>query len=133
MHVFPSLRLIWQTAAILALGALGGFAATWAHVPMPWMLGGLLSSALVVLVWEPTFLADYAFPLPFRTAFVALIGVMIGTQVTAELVSLAGQLPWTMGGLVVFVIFAHLGNTLIFQRLGAMTAPPLFIPGHPAV
>ncbi|ASP22196.1 putative ammonia monooxygenase [Antarctobacter heliothermus] len=131
MHVFPSLRLIWQTAAILALGALGGFAATWAHVPMPWMLGGLLSSALVILVWEPTFLADYAFPLPFRTAFVALIGVMIGTQVTAELVSLAGQLPWTMGGLVVFVIFAHLGNTLIFQRLGGYDRATAFYSGTP--
>ncbi|WP_323770285.1 AbrB family transcriptional regulator [Antarctobacter sp.] len=131
MHDLPTFRLVWQTAAMIAFGALGGFVATLAHVPMPWMLGGLLSSALVILLWAPPFLKDYDFPLPFRTGFVALIGVMIGTQVTADLLAMAGQLPWTMGGLVVFVICAHLGNTLIFRRLGGYDRATAFYSGTP--
>lgn len=127
----PSFRLVWQTAAMVVFGAIGGYLATLAHIPMPWMLGGLFSSALVILLWAPPFLEDFHFPLPFRTAFVALIGVMIGTQVTADLVSLAGQLPWTMAGLVIFVICAHLGNTAIFRYLGGYDRATAFYSGTP--
>ena len=96
-HV-PSFRLVWQTALMLCFGALGGTLATYAHLPMPWMLGGLFSSALVVLLWEPRILEDYSFPMQFRTGFVALIGVMIGTQVTPELARALVTLPLTVAG-----------------------------------
>ena len=129
-HV-PSFRLVWQTALMLCFGALGGTLATYAHLPMPWMLGGLFSSALVVLLWEPRILEDYSFPMQFRTGFVALIGVMIGTQVTAELVALAGKLPWTMAGLVVFVVLAHFGNMAIFRYLGGYDRATAFYSGTP--
>ncbi|MBY6161664.1 AbrB family transcriptional regulator [Mameliella alba] len=131
MPEVPPFRLVWQTALVLAFGTLGGGFATWAHLPMPWMLGGLFASALVVLVWEPGFLNDYAFPLKFRTGFVALIGVMIGTQVTTELLTLAGDLPWTMTALVIFVALAHLGNMAIFQRLGGYDRATAFYSGTP--
>lgn len=131
MPRYPTFGLYWKTATVLLLGALGGFLASWAHVPMPWMLGGLFSSAMVILLWAPPFLTDYAFPMPFRTAFVALIGVMIGTQVTADLFTLAGQLPWTMGTLAVFVVLAHLGNALIFRLLGGYDRATAFYSGTP--
>lgn len=129
MH--PSFHLVWQTALILSFGAVGGLLATWISLPMPWMLGGLFASAAVVLFWTPPVLADYSFPLPFRTAFVALIGVMIGTQVTPELAALATQLPWTMGGLLVFVLCAHFGNMLIFRHLGGYDRATAFYAGTP--
>jgi membrane AbrB-like protein len=131
MTVIPPNRLLWQTALVLLLGALGGVAATWIGLPMPWMLGGLFASAAVVLVWAPPMLADYSFPLPFRTAFVALIGVMIGTQVTPDLAALATKLPWTLGALVIFVVCAHLGNMAIFRFVGGYDRPTAFYAGTP--
>nr|WP_172429848.1 AbrB family transcriptional regulator [Mameliella alba] len=131
MSQVPSFRLVWQTALMLCFGALGGGLASLVHLPMPWMLGGLFASALVILLWAPPILADYSFPMPFRTGFVALIGVMIGTQVTAELVALAGKLPWTMAGLVVFVVLAHFGNMAIFRYLGGYDRATAFYSGTP--
>ncbi len=124
-------RLVWQTALMLFIGAIGGTLATLAGLPMPWMLGGLFASAAVVLIWAPPMLEDYSFPLPFRTIFVALIGVMIGTQVTPELAALLPQLPWTMAGLAFFVVAAHLGNMLIFRRLGGYDRATAFYAGTP--
>lgn len=131
MIALPPLRLIWQTALMLVFGALGGALATTLHLPMPWMIGGLFSSAAVVLLWDPEFLLDYKFPMGFRTAFVALIGVMIGTQVTPELAALAGKLPWTIAGLVVFVVCAHFGNMAIFRHLGGYDRSTAFFAGTP--
>lgn len=131
MVTLPPFRLIWQTALMLAFGAGGGALATVVHLPMPWMLGGLFSSAAVVLFWDPWVLRGYAFPMRFRTAFVALIGVMIGTQVTPELATMASQFPWTMTGLIVFVLLAHLGNMVIFQNLGGYDRATAFYSGTP--
>ncbi|MGP6086096.1 AbrB family transcriptional regulator [Antarctobacter jejuensis] len=131
MLTLPPFRLIWQSALMLAFGVIGGTLATVLHLPMPWMLGGLFSSAAVVLIWDPWILRDYDFPMRFRTGFVALIGVMIGTQVTPELAAMAGQFTWTMAGLVVFVLCAHLGNMLIFQRLGGYDRATAFYSGTP--
>lgn len=116
---------------MLAIGALGGIIASWLSWPMPWMLGGLLASALTVRFWQPTQLADYQFPMNFRMLFVSLIGVMIGTQVTPELFALAGQLPLTLGALALFVALAHMGNIVLFRRLGGFDRATAFYSSAP--
>lgn len=127
-----SMSLIWKTALIVALGAVGGELAYYAHLPLPWMLGGLATTALMVLVpIRLSFLDDYAFPTRFRTVFVALIGVMIGTQVTPDLLALAPQLPWTIAGIALFVVLAQYGNMVIFQRLGGYDRVTAFYSGTP--
>jgi membrane AbrB-like protein len=84
-----------------------------------------------VLLVRPAPLRGYVFPMRFRNAFVALIGVMIGTQVSPELLRLAGQLPWTVGGLVLFVFLAHMGNMAVFRRLGGYDRATAFYAGTP--
>ncbi|MGH1414512.1 MAG: AbrB family transcriptional regulator [Pelagimonas sp.] len=106
------------TLGLLGLGFLGGLVASFLSLPMPWMIGALLSSGLIVLVKMPPVLTDYAFPTPVRTVFVGLIGVMVGTQVTPELMSLASQLPLTLGLLLVYILCAFAVNMAIFQYLG---------------
>lgn len=125
------MRTILTTAALLALGLAGGEIAVLLVLPMPWMLGSLGICAALVLLARPRALDGYAFPLRFRSAFVALIGVMIGTQVTPELLRLAGQLPWTVGGLVLFVLLAHLGNMALFRRIGGYDRATAFYAGTP--
>ena len=127
----PPFRLIWQTALMLTIGALGGALAQWLHWPMPWMLGALLTTALIVRLPHVPFFQDYTFPLRFRTFFIGLIGVMIGAQVTPDLLGLARELPWTLSALVVFVLAAHFGNIFIFHGLGGMDRATAVYAGTP--
>ncbi|SFE75338.1 AbrB family transcriptional regulator [Roseivivax sediminis] len=124
-------RRIDLTALMLAIGGAGGALAHLAGAPMPWMLGSLAATALAVSVLETPLLGDYAFPMSLRTAFVALIGVMIGTQVDSALFDELVALPYLLAGLVCFVLLAHGGNTLIFRRIGGMDRATAFYSGTP--
>ena len=119
------------TLALIALGTLGGWGATLLRLPLPWMLGSLLAAGLAVAVLQRGVLRDYGFPMPVRTGCVALIGVMIGTQVTAELFTQLRALPWTLAALLGFVLLAHAGNYLIFRRMGGFDRPTAFFSGTP--
>ncbi|MDU8912655.1 AbrB family transcriptional regulator [Aestuariicoccus sp. MJ-SS9] len=124
-------RTIALTAALLMLGAAGGAVAQALSLPMPWMLGSLAASGVAVGLLQDGVLRSYSFPQRFRTFFVGLIGVMIGTQVTPELLGLAGELPLTLGALVIFVALAHGGNHLIFRRIGGYDPPTAFYAATP--
>ena len=65
-------KIIFTTAFLLILGAAGGFVAEKVGLPMPWMLGSLLITALTVS-WEKRVLPDkYEFPPNFRKFFISL-------------------------------------------------------------
>ncbi|WGW02762.1 AbrB family transcriptional regulator [Tropicibacter oceani] len=132
MHVTDGApRLVLITAGLLVLGAFGGWLATHGGLPMPWMLGSLLASGVMVTGLRPAALDDYRFPMRFRTFFVGLIGVMIGSQVSSDFLAMAAQLPLTMAMLALFVVLAHGGNMLIFRRVGGYDRPTAFYSGTP--
>ena len=123
--------MIVLTAALLALGGLGGLLAQFLRLPMPFMLGSLASAALAVALFQHGALRDYRFPMRFRTGFIGLIGVMIGTQVEPELLREAGDLILTLSALAVFVVLAHFGNYMIFRRLGGYKKATAYFAGMP--
>ncbi len=127
----PPLRLVLLTIALIAVGAVGGYVASRIGLPLPWMIGSLIATALVVLAWSPAPLQEYRFPNGLRSLFVALIGVMIGTQVTPELLGKAASLPVTMIGLALFVAVCHLGNYALFRRVGGYDRATAFYSGTP--
>ena len=111
-------KIIFTTAFLLILGAAGGFVAEKVGLPMPWMLGSLLITALTVS-WEKRVLPDkYEFPPNFRKFFIAFIGIMIGTQVNWSLISQAPQMVPSLIIISIFVILAHASNFFIFNRIG---------------
>lgn len=124
-------RFLGLTAALIAFGAFGGLVATYLHLPMPWMLGSLTVTALVVLFWAPPALESYVFPNQWRSVFVALIGVMIGSQVTPQLLTQAPGLVLTLSALALFIALAHLSNYLIFRHLGGYDRATAFYSGTP--
>ena len=126
-----TLRMIALTTLLLALGGAGGLVAQALHLPMPFMLGSLAVAALAVGLFQHGQLRDYRFPMRFRTFFIGLIGVMIGTQVRPELISEAGDLVLTLSALAVFVALAHGGNFLIFRRLGGYSRATAYYAGTP--
>lgn len=127
----PSPRTVLMTALMCAIGALGGTAATALHLPMPWMLGALVATGLVARFGPQAPLSTYRFPNNFRTIFVAMIGVMIGTQVTPDLIAMAPDLTLTLGALFLFVPLAHLSNMLIFRKIGGYDAATAYYAGTP--
>lgn len=127
----PSPRTVLTTAVMLVIGALGGALAMWLSLPMPWMLGALTTTGIVARFGPQKPFEGYGFPMGFRTLFVSLIGVMIGTQVTPDLIALAPDLTLTLGALFLFVPLAHMGNMLIFRQIGGYDRPTAFFSGTP--
>ncbi len=123
--------MIFTTGCLLIAGGIGGWLAQLAHLPMPFMLGSLFTSGLAVALFQKSALVDYGFPMKFRTVFIGLIGVMIGTQVTPQILALLPELPLTLGALAVFVVLCHSGNFLIFRRLGGYDRATAFYAGTP--
>lgn len=120
------------TALLLALCGLGGAVAQLLQLPMPWMIGALIASGLsVALASRAGRFESYSFPIPLRTAFIGLIGVMIGGQATPELLRQMTQLPVTLAALVLFIGIAHAGNVVIFRRIGKFDAATAFYSGTP--
>ncbi|MEC3862139.1 AbrB family transcriptional regulator [Mesobacterium sp. TK19101] len=119
------------TVAILALSSLSGLIAQYLHLPMPFMLGSLLSTGLVISLGKNGPFRSYTFPMPLRTGFVTLIGVMIGTQVNAALLQQLAGLPLMLLALALFVLFAHAGNVFIFHKIGRLDRPTAFYAGTP--
>ncbi|MFD1342466.1 AbrB family transcriptional regulator [Litorisediminicola beolgyonensis] len=113
-----TLRHVVTTLALYAAGGAGGWLASRSGIPMPWMTGSLGAGALAVAFLQHGPLDGYRYPQRVRNGFIALIGVMIGTQVSPALLTHLETLPWLLGALLVFVPAAHLGNAWIFRRGG---------------
>lgn len=124
-------RNLLLTLGLLLLCGLGGAVAQALHLPMPWMLGALLASAMIVASTQDNLLKSYSFPLPLRTSFIAMIGVMIGTQATPDLLAQLAGLPFILGALALFIGLAHFGNVMIFRRVGGFDRATAFYSGTP--
>ena len=58
----------------LAIGTLGGAAARWLGLPLPWMIGAIAATAGAAMAGAPI-----ALPQGLRSVMVALLGVMLGS------------------------------------------------------
>lgn len=126
-----SLRLILTTVLLVIAASVGGIVASFLHVPMPFMLGSMAVSAASVSLFQDTALQGFKFPNEFRNLFVALIGVMIGTQVTPSLFAILPSMPIIVVALAVFIVTVHMGNMVIFQKIGHLDRPTAFYSGTP--
>ena len=114
----PLPRLALITLALCVLGGFGGWLASFTPLPLPWLLGSLAICAVPAIAFPRALPRGYAFPQKFRTAFIATIGLVIGAQVSPELLSEPHALVLSMGAIVVFVPLAFAANYTIFRRLG---------------
>ncbi|WP_417603372.1 AbrB family transcriptional regulator [Primorskyibacter flagellatus] len=124
-------RFLLITWIMLLAGAAGGILAASVHLPMPWMLGSLAAIAVIVATTPDRILGDYVFPRRLRETFTGVIGVMIGTQVSPEMIAHLGFLPLSVIALALFVVLAHGGNYLIFRHIGGMEKSTAFFSGSP--
>ncbi|MAM61592.1 AbrB family transcriptional regulator [Maritimibacter sp. UBA3975] len=128
---FPPLRHNLFTLLLLICGGAAGFAFAWIGLPLPFMLGSLFVSAIAALSFARRIPENYSYPLPFRQLFVGVIGVMIGAQVSPDLLALAPNMAVTIPAILLFVVLAHSGNFLIFRKVGGLDRSTAFFSGSP--
>ncbi len=119
------------TIALLALGGFGGFIASLTLMPLPWMLGALIATAGFTIARPDSLPNTYKFPMLLRMLFIAVIGVMIGAQVTPDLVARAPLMIMSLIGLSIFVPIGFVANLWIFRRLGGYDPATAFFCSAP--
>lgn len=125
------IRNLATTVLLLALGAFGAYFAAFTALPLPYLLGSLLITALVSIAWPTALPTGYEFPQSARLVFIALIGMVIGTQITPDLFNNPSRLLLSMGAIAVFVALAHSANFYILHRLGGYDRTTAFFCGAP--
>ena len=107
------------TGVLLLIGVIAGWgAATLTPLPLPWMLGPLLVTAVFVMGRPTALPSGYQFPKRFRLIFIAIIGLMIGTQVTWDIVGNLSKYWPSLIAIILFILAAQTFNMFIFQRIG---------------
>ena len=119
-------------AMLVAVGALGAALAVAIGAPLPFLLGAMVATAAWCLTLGPRTGLPLGFPQNVRNAFVAVIGVMIGSAFSPDLLTQSAVLiPGTVA-VALFVAGSHGMNYLIFRRLGgydAVSAQAASMPG----
>jgi len=103
---------------IFLFGLIGGVAAYIIGIPMPFMLGGIVGAASFVLRYERNGKKLPKLSRWVRLVSMSVIGAMIGSRFSPELLTLLPQF-WISGlALIPFILLAHGGNYAIMRGIG---------------
>lgn len=97
----------------LAIGLCGGLAAYYAGLPLPWMLGPMVANTVAAMLRAPI-----AGPDKLRPFMIPIIGVMLGSGVSAEVLGLLGSWLITLLLLPLFLVCAAGISYAVYRRLG---------------
>lgn len=122
---------ILTTIALLAISTLAAFFGGKVGLPLPFLLGPLIVTAVIAVARPRPMPRDYAFPQWIRLIFITVIGVMIGAQVTPDLFADAPLLLISFAALGVFVLLAHGWNYAVFRHLGGYDRVTAFFASAP--
>ena len=114
---FPAPTLLAGRAAraalALLLGIASGVLAYRVGMPLPWMLGPMIGATVAAILGAPI-----AAPDPLRPIVIPVIGVMLGSGVTPEILGVLGD--WAVSFLVLppFLIVAAGASFLFYRVIG---------------
>lgn len=102
-----------RAALALALGIASGMLAYLIGMPLPWMLGPMIGNTIAAILRAPT-----AAPNRLRPIVIPVIGVMLGSGVSPDLVDALGD--WAISFMVLppFLIVAAGASFLFYRRIG---------------
>lgn len=107
-----------QILLIFLFGLIGGTVAFVIGAPMPFMLGGIVGAAGFVLYYERNGAELPKLSRWFRLAFMAIIGTMIGSRFTPDLLTLLPQFWISAVAIFPFIAIAHAGSYAIMRFIG---------------
>src|SRR5215469_15685793 len=114
-------------ALTLAAGVVGGFAARYVHLPLPWLLGALFTTMALSLAGAPVRLIPWG-----RPAGTVVVGASTGLQFTATVVAkLVTLLPLIIAAAFISTIVGAVGGLLYMRLTGIDRVTAFFatVPG----
>ncbi len=125
------MRRVLVTIILIAISAVSGVVAEKIGLPLPYLLGPLCVTALIATALPTALPRGYEFPNWLRMIFIAVIGLMIGAQVTPDLFDNPGRLVLSALALVAFVILSIAYNFQVYRRIGGYDRATAFYSSTP--
>jgi len=110
----------------IAIGAAGGAVANWFGVPLAWMIGAMAATTVAALAGAPVVL-----PMGLRSIMVALLGVMLGSSFTPDILERIAEWAVSLATLLAYVAVAGTASMLYFRRFGGYDRPTAFFSAMP--
>lgn len=110
----------------LTIGAAGGAAFFLMKLPLPWMLGALLATMIAAVAGAPV-----AAPGRIRPAVVAVIGVLLGSRFTPDVLEQAGAWVGTVAILMVYIVIVALVVVPFYRFVGKFDWVTAYFAGMP--
>ncbi len=96
----------------LVIGSAGGALAAWANLPLAWMIGAMLATTAA----SAGGLA-IAMPVGLRNGFVVVLGIMLGSSFSPEILERLGDWALSLSMLLVYTAAGGGAGYLYFRRL----------------
>lgn len=117
----------WPSMALaLALGAAGGALFWRLNLPLAWMLGSMCLTTAAAVARVPLRMS-----VNLRSVMVAVLGVMLGSAFTPDLLSRAGEWAVSLSALVPYLLVATLLSLIYFRRVARYDFATAFYSGVP--
>lgn len=110
----------------IAIGATGGAAANWFGLPLAWMIGAMAATTVAAIAGAPLVL-----PMGLRSIMVALLGVMLGSSFTPDILQRMAEWAVSLATLFAYVAVAGTASMLYFRRFGGYDRPTAFFSAMP--
>lgn len=110
----------------LTAGAAGGLVFFYLHLPLPWMLGSMFACGSCAVAG-----LSVTMPMAARLPMTAVIGSMLGSAFTIEVVGQLGAWPVPLAGVLLYVCVAGSLSYIYFNRIGRLDRPTAFFAGMP--
>jgi uncharacterized protein len=110
----------------LAIGAAGGWLFKALTLPLPWMLGSMTFVTIATLVGLKT-----RIPPQFRSVMITVLGIMLGSAFTPEIVARMGEWIVTIAALALWMVLACAVALVYFRRVAGYDRITAFFSATP--
>ena len=118
--------LLGRLALALALGGAGGWLFSALNLPLPWMLGAVCFTLVTALGGAPIDV-----PNPVRNGMLLVLGVLIGSGFTPDIVEHLQRWALSISLVLVYTVALAFGFAWLFRRVGGYRPVDAFFAGLP--
>ncbi|MFZ3583286.1 AbrB family transcriptional regulator [Loktanella sp. DJP18] len=115
-----------DTGLALTIGVVSGLLGFWIGMPLPWMLGPMIGTTIAAMAGLPV-----RGPGKLRPIVIPVIGVLLGSGITAELFGQLGSWALTLILLPLFLTAAAGVSYFVYRRLGGYDPVTAFYSAMP--
>jgi membrane AbrB-like protein len=123
---FLSMSPILRQALALAIGLLSGYAAHLINMPLAWMLGPMIGCTAAALMQAPILA-----PMKLRPWVMPVIGVLLGSRISVDVLAAAAGWWVTAVLLLPFLVVTAAVSYWFYRRIGGYDRPTAFFSAMP--